>query len=63
MIPENIRAVPIEMQKKTGMETRYIIVDIETGEILDDAYGYGYKLEINAYKSYSYKLNQAQING
>lgn len=34
---------------------RYIIVDVETGEILDDAQGYGYKSKVNAYKSFGYR--------
>ena len=34
---------------------RYFIVSCETGEILDDAQGYGYKTAQNAYKSYGYK--------
>lgn len=35
---------------------RYIIIDKETGEILDNAQGYGYKSKQNAYKCYNYKL-------
>lgn len=34
---------------------RYIIVDKETGEVLDDAQGYGYKSKRNAYACYGYK--------
>ena len=33
----------------------YIIVDKETGEVLDDAQGYGYKSPQKAYAAYSYK--------
>lgn len=40
---------------KDGYETRYSIVDIETGEVLDDAQGYGYKTAQKAYKAYTYK--------
>jgi len=36
-------------------ETRYVIVDDETGEVLDDAQGYGYKSVQNAYRGWSYK--------
>lgn len=36
-------------------ETRYCVVSAETGEILDDAQGYGYKTIQNAYASYTYK--------
>jgi len=36
-------------------ETRYYIVDVNTGEVLDDAQGYGYKTAQKAYAAYSYK--------
>lgn len=36
-------------------EIRYRIEDINTGVILDDAQGYGYKTARNAYAGYSYK--------
>lgn len=36
-------------------EPRYIIVDEETGEILDDANGYGYKTRQAAHKGWAYK--------
>ena len=36
-------------------DKRYIIVDKETGEILDDAQGYGYKSKPNAYRAWAYK--------
>lgn len=36
-------------------EKRYRIVSTETGEILDDAQGYGYKTAKKAYAAYSYK--------
>ncbi len=36
-------------------ETRYRIISIETGEILDDAQGYGYKTAQKAYAAYAYK--------
>ena len=34
---------------------RYIIIDKETGEVLDDGQGYGYKTKRNAYACYGYK--------
>lgn len=34
---------------------RYVIVDEDTGEILDDAQGYGYRSAPNAYKAWAYK--------
>lgn len=36
-------------------EIRYCIVSEETGEILDDAQGYGYKSAQKAYSAYAYK--------
>ena len=36
-------------------ETRYCIVSTITGEILDDAQGYGYKTAQKAYAAYTYK--------
>ena len=36
-------------------EERFIIVDGETGEILDDAQGYGYKTIQGAFKAYKFK--------
>ena len=36
-------------------ETRFCIVDVNTGEVLDDAQGYGYKTAQKAYAGYSYK--------
>jgi hypothetical protein len=36
-------------------EKRYAVVDTETGEVLDDAQGYGYKSIQKAYAGYGYK--------
>lgn len=36
-------------------ETRFCIVSLETGEVLDDAQGYGYKSAQKAYAAYAYK--------
>ena len=36
-------------------ETRYRIVDTDTGEILDDAQGYGYKTAQKAHAAWSFK--------
>lgn len=36
-------------------EVRYCIVSTETGEVLDDAQGYGYKTAKKAYAGYAYK--------
>ena len=39
----------------SNYEKRYIIVDIETDKVLDDAQGYGYKSVRNAYAAWAYK--------
>ena len=36
-------------------QQRYVIIDKETGEILDDANGYGYKSKQKAYAAYGWK--------
>ncbi len=36
-------------------DKRYVVVDTESGEILDDAQGYGYKTVQGAYKAWAYK--------
>ena len=36
-------------------DRRYVVVDKTTGEILDDAQGYGYKTKKKAYSAYAYK--------
>ncbi|MBQ7428368.1 hypothetical protein [Butyrivibrio sp.] len=36
-------------------EMRFCIVSTDTGEVLDDAQGYGYKTAQKAYAGYSYK--------
>ena len=38
-----------------GYEKRFVVVDKNTGEILDDAQGYGYKTIRSAYSAYAYK--------
>ncbi|MEY8661411.1 hypothetical protein AALT52_00675 [Ligilactobacillus faecis] len=41
-------------------DKRYIVIDAQTGEILDNANGYGYKSEQNAYRAFEYKLKQQE---
>lgn len=36
-------------------ETRYVIKDMESGSIVDDAQGYGYRTAQKAYAGWSYK--------
>lgn len=49
-----VKAVPIP-NPQNRYESRYIIVNENTGGILDDAQGYGYKTPQKAYAAYSYK--------
>ena len=35
-------------------EARFVIIDVNTGEIIDDAQGYGYKSKKRAYRSFGY---------
>lgn len=51
----NIQAVYSEVYSHNMISPRYIVVDITTGEILDDAQGYGYKSTAKAYAGYNYK--------
>ncbi|MBI9014500.1 MAG: hypothetical protein JEZ08_19845 [Clostridiales bacterium] len=41
-------------------EKRYVCIDEETGEILDDAQGYGYKNKQKAYSAYNYKYGNGK---
>lgn len=49
-----IRFVPLSDYHKTG-ETRYIVVDTDTGEILDDARGHGYLSRMEAEAAWELK--------
>lgn len=49
MVKHPIKAVP--MPNKFD---RYVIINSETGEVLDDAQGYGYRTPQKAYAAYSY---------
>ena len=44
-----------DMYDVTYSETRYVITSKETGEILDDAQGYGYKSKQKAHVAWTYK--------
>ena len=53
---KNIKAVEIDKNH----EKRFAIIDADTGELLDDAQGYGFKTAQKAYASYGYK---SKLNG
>ena len=38
-----------------GYDKRYVVIDTDTGELLDNAQGYGYRSIQKAYAAYSYK--------
>lgn len=54
MASKNIKAIKSEVLSSRRSE-RFVIVDTETGEILDDAQGFGYKSAPKAYAAYNYK--------
>ena len=56
----NVKAIRSESLSKP-YDSRFVIVDIETGEILDDAQGYGYKTAQKAYAGYNYKIMPKKI--
>lgn len=45
----------IKAMESEGYKNPYIVVDTETGEVLDDAQGYGYKTANKAYAAYFWK--------
>ena len=46
----------IESEKLSNeYDRRYVVIDKDTGEILDDAQGYGYKSAQKAHAAYAYK--------
>ncbi|MBQ7217469.1 MAG: hypothetical protein IJS39_15965 [Synergistaceae bacterium] len=54
MTAQNITV--IESEKLSGKyDKRYVVVDKDTGEVLDDAQGYGYKTAQKAHAAYAYK--------
>ena len=44
----------------TLQKRRYIVRDIETKKVLDNANGYGYKSKYLAYKAYAFKINDKE---
>ena len=50
-----------KLSKNNGK--RYVIIDNETGEVLDDAQGWGYKSVRNAYAAYSFKTRDKTKDG
>ena len=46
--------------KAVKKDDKFVIIDTETGEILDDAQGYGYTTAQKAYKGYGWKRNHTR---
>lgn len=53
--------VHFSMEMKQNYKNPYIVINTETGEILDDAQGEGYRTIQNAKKAWRYKNKQKQI--
>ena len=52
--------VVVSASLSKNYDKRYVVVDESTGEVLDDAQGYGYKNAQNAHRAYSYKSMPAK---
>ena len=48
-------AVVFSRKLSSGYDKRYVVVDKNTQEVLDDAQGYGYRTPQKAYAAYGYK--------
>lgn len=54
-MPYEVRYEPEDEYDFRYSETRYRLVDVATGEIVDDAQGYGYRTAAGAHRAYGYK--------
>ena len=50
----NIEVIPSEVLS-SEYDRRYIVIDKDSGEVLDDAQGYGYKTARGAHAAWAYK--------
>lgn len=41
-------------------DERFVMIDVRTGEILDDAQGYGYKTKTKAFTAFCYKRDHSK---
>lgn len=48
-------AVVADSSLSGSWDRRYVVIDKDTGEIIDDAQGYGYRTVQKAYAAYNYK--------
>lgn len=56
---KDIKVIKSE-ELSSAFDNRFIIINIHTGEILDDAQGYGYKTIEKAYAAFYYKKNNTK---
>lgn len=54
-VPEHLKVVSIYKGQGFERELRWVIIDEDTGEVFDDAQGYGYKTARKAHVALSYK--------
>jgi hypothetical protein len=47
--------VVVSASLSSNFDKRYVVVDEATGEVVDDAQGYGYKSAQNAHRAHAYK--------
>ena len=47
--------VVVSASLSSSYDRRYVVVDEATGEVLDDAQGYGYKTAQNAHRAHAFK--------
>ena len=52
---ESAVRVVVSSSLSEGYDRRYVVVDAATGEVIDDAQGYGYKTAPNAHRAHAYK--------
>lgn len=57
-VPITASFKPVVIEIKIKNETRFVIIDSITGEIIDDANSYGYKSELNAKKAMRWKYDE-----
>ncbi|MFB5292280.1 hypothetical protein ACE4WU_05170 [Enterococcus faecalis] len=48
----------VSLRLSNQKERRYVIVNLETGEIVDDCRGYGFKSKPAAYACFGYKYTR-----
>jgi len=57
----DIKVIESKKLSVDEFDKRYIIVDRKSGEVLDDAQGYGYKTIKKAYAAWAYKTDKLGI--